>query len=57
MTYVTIPLFVFIILLIVAFLFLLILGFEIFVYATSKKIESEYEKHNIKKYGTQDYDE
>ena len=54
MTYGTIPLLVFIILLIVAFLFLILLGFEIFICCQSLKIEKEYEENNVKKYGTQD---
>lgn len=57
MTYVSIPLFVLVILLIVAFLFLLVIGFELTVYLYAKKINDSYERKDIKKYGTQDCDE
>lgn len=57
MTNITIPLIVFIILIVIAILFVLLCAFECWICVASFKIKSDYEKSQVEKYGTQPKDD
>lgn len=51
---ITIPIWVFVILITLSVFFILIFIFELFVYFGSLKVQHEYEKGQLKRYGTRE---